>query len=180
MAVCCCSVAKLCPTLRNPIDCSIQVSSVLHYIPEFSQIHFHWVGDLIYLTISVRSMYILLSPIYMYLFCFLNKKFYQGSKEETLELKWGDLYITVDFFSNWQCLGFKQNKVPVNVKLNHKDLRFLLYGDRELKFFYAINVHSESMSHALLSLRDRVFSCQTRSSRLLVETRCGARLLASR
>ena len=112
--------------------------------------------------------------IYMYLFCFLDKKFYQGSKEETLELKWGDLYITVDFFSNWQCLGFKQNKVPVNVKLNHKDWRFLLYGNRELKFFYAINVHSESMNHALLLLRDGVFSCQACPSRLLVETWCGA------
>ena len=113
---------------------------------------------------------------YIYVSCFLDKKFYQGSKEETLELKWGDLYITVNFFSNWQCLGFKQNKVPVNVKLNHKDLRFLLYGNRELKFFYAINMHSESMNHALLLLRDRVFCCQACSSRLLVETWCGAPL----
>ena len=47
------------------------------------------------------------------------------------------------------------------MKLNHKDLRFLLYEDRELKFFYAINVHSESMNQALLLLRDRMFSCQT-------------------
>ena len=98
--------------------------------------------------------------IYMYLFCFLDKKFYQGSKEETLEFKWGVLYITVDFFPNWQCLGFKQNKVPVNVKFTHKDLRFLLYENRELKFFYAINVH-ESMKHALFLFRDRMFSCQT-------------------
>ena len=73
----------------------------------------------------------------------------------------GNLYITVDFFSNWQCLGFRQTNVPVNVKLNHKDLRVLIYENRELKFFYAINVHSESMNHALLLLRDRVFSCQT-------------------
>ena len=87
--------------------------------------------------------------IYMYLFCFLNKKFYQGSKEETLELKWRDLYITADFFSNWQCLNFKKNKVPVNLKLTHKDLRFLLYEIRELKFFYTINMHSESMYHAV-------------------------------
>ena len=37
--------------------------------------------------------------IYIYIL-FLGEKFYQGSKEETLEFKWGDLYITVDFFSN--------------------------------------------------------------------------------
>ena len=51
--------------------------------------------------------------------------------------------------------------MPVNVKLNHKDLRFLLYENRELKFFYAINVPSESVNHALLLFRGRMFSCQT-------------------
>ena len=50
--------------------------------------------------------------------------------------------------------------MPVNVKLNHKDWRFLLYENRELKFFYAISVHSESMNHAVFLFRDRMFSCQ--------------------
>ena len=58
-------------------------------------------------------------------------------------------------------LRLKANKVPVNVKLNHKDLRFLLYENRELKFFYAINVTSESVNHSLLLFRGRMFSCQT-------------------
>lgn len=36
-------------------------------------------------------------------------KFYQGSKKpRILEFKWQDLCSTVDFFSNWQSLGFKQ------------------------------------------------------------------------
>ena len=48
----CCSVAKLCPTLWDPMDYSIQGSPVLHYLPEFAQIHVHWVGDAIELTIS--------------------------------------------------------------------------------------------------------------------------------
>ena len=43
----CCSVAKLCPTLCDPMDCSTPGSSVLHYLPEFAQIHAHWVGDAI-------------------------------------------------------------------------------------------------------------------------------------
>ena len=47
------------------------------------------------------------------------------------------------------------------MKLNHEDLRFLLYENRDLKFFYAINVHSESMNYALLLFTDRIFSCQT-------------------
>ena len=51
--------------------------------------------------------------------------------------------------------------MPVTVELSHKSLRFLLYENRELKLFYAIKVHSESMSHALLLFKDRMFSCQT-------------------
>ena len=51
--------------------------------------------------------------------------------------------------------------MPVKVKPDHKDLRFLIYENRGLKFFYAINVHSESMNHALFLLRDRTYSCQT-------------------
>ena len=42
-----CSVARLCLTLCNPIDCSTPGSSVLHYLPEFAQIHVHWTGDAI-------------------------------------------------------------------------------------------------------------------------------------
>ena len=43
----CCSVAKLCLTLCNPMDSSVPGSSVLLYIPELAQIHAHWVGHAI-------------------------------------------------------------------------------------------------------------------------------------
>ena len=43
----CCSVTKLCLTLCDPVDCSMPVSSVLHYLLEFAQIYLHWIGDLI-------------------------------------------------------------------------------------------------------------------------------------
>ena len=44
--LCCCfSVAKLCLTLCDPMHCSRPGSSVLHYLPEFAQIHVHWTGD---------------------------------------------------------------------------------------------------------------------------------------
>ena len=42
---CCCPVAKLSPTLYNPMDCTSPVSSVLHCLLEFAQIHVHWVSD---------------------------------------------------------------------------------------------------------------------------------------
>ena len=38
-AVCMCSVAKLYLTLCNPVYCSTSDSSVLHSLPEFTQIH---------------------------------------------------------------------------------------------------------------------------------------------
>ena len=43
----CCSstVAKLCLTFCNPMDCSMPGSSVLHYLPEFAQIHVHWISN---------------------------------------------------------------------------------------------------------------------------------------
>ena len=37
----CCSVAKPCLTLCDPMDCSMPGFPVLHYLPEFAQIHVH-------------------------------------------------------------------------------------------------------------------------------------------
>ena len=45
---CCCSVAKSCTTICGPMDCSIPGFPVLHYVPEFAQIHIHQVSDAIY------------------------------------------------------------------------------------------------------------------------------------
>ena len=42
---CYCSVAKLCPTLCDPVYCSMPGLPVLHYLLEFTQTHVHWVGD---------------------------------------------------------------------------------------------------------------------------------------
>ena len=38
---CCCSVAKSCLTLCNPMDCSTPCFPVLHYLLEFFQTHVH-------------------------------------------------------------------------------------------------------------------------------------------
>ena len=42
-----CSVTKLCPTLCNPMNCRMASFPVLHYLPEFAQMHVHWVDDVI-------------------------------------------------------------------------------------------------------------------------------------
>ena len=41
------SVAQLCPTLCNSMDCSTPGLPVHHQLPEFIQSHVHWVGDAI-------------------------------------------------------------------------------------------------------------------------------------
>ena len=41
------SVAQLCPTLCNSMDCSTPGLPVHHQLPEFTQTHVHWVGDAI-------------------------------------------------------------------------------------------------------------------------------------
>ena len=47
LGICCCSVAKLCPTLCNSMNCSMPDFPVLHHLPEFAQTRVHWVGDAI-------------------------------------------------------------------------------------------------------------------------------------
>ena len=42
-----CSVAQLCPTLSDPMDCSMPGFSVLHYLLELAQTNVHRVGDAI-------------------------------------------------------------------------------------------------------------------------------------
>ena len=45
--ICCCSVAKLCLTLCDPLDYSMPGFPVLHCLPEFVQSHVHWVSNAI-------------------------------------------------------------------------------------------------------------------------------------
>ena len=51
-----CSVAKLCTTLGDPMNCSTPGFPVLHHLSEFAQIHAHLVG------VAIRSSYPLLPP----------------------------------------------------------------------------------------------------------------------
>ena len=43
----CFSVAQWCPTLCNPMDCSMPGLPVFHYLLEFAKTHVHWVSDAI-------------------------------------------------------------------------------------------------------------------------------------
>ena len=62
---CCCSIAKLCPTLCDPMDCSTPDSSVLHCLPEWRHAHnhVHWMNQWCYPTISSSVSPTSLQPI---------------------------------------------------------------------------------------------------------------------
>ena len=44
---CCCSLTQLCPTVCDPMKCSMPGFPVLYHLPEFTQTHIHWVSDAI-------------------------------------------------------------------------------------------------------------------------------------
>jgi len=44
---CCCSVAKSCQTLCDPMNCNTPGFPVLDHLLEFAQTHVHWVSDAI-------------------------------------------------------------------------------------------------------------------------------------
>ena len=47
---CCCSVAKSCLTLFDPMDCSTPGFPVFNHLPELIQTYIHWVSDTIQLS----------------------------------------------------------------------------------------------------------------------------------
>ena len=49
------SIAQLCPTLCDPMNCSTPGRPVHHQLPEFTQTHVHWVGDAIQLSHPLSS-----------------------------------------------------------------------------------------------------------------------------
>ena len=77
--LCCrCSVAQLCPTLCDPMDCSMPGLPVHHQVPELTQTHVHWVGD------AIQPSYPLSSPSSPSIF----PSFKVFSNESVLRIRW--------------------------------------------------------------------------------------------
>ena len=55
----CCLVVQLCPTLSEPMDCSMPGFPVLYHLPELVQTHVHQVGDAIQSFILCYSLLLL-------------------------------------------------------------------------------------------------------------------------
>ena len=69
---CFCSVAKSGPALCNLVDCRMPGSSVLHHLPEFAQIHVHWVSDVIWPSHPLSPL-LFLPSIFPIIRVFYNK-----------------------------------------------------------------------------------------------------------
>ena len=54
----CCSVTNLCPTLCDSMDGSTPGFLVLHCLPEFAQIHVHWIGDANHLILCCPLLFL--------------------------------------------------------------------------------------------------------------------------
>ena len=75
----CCSFARLCLTLCDPMDCSMPGSSVLHFLPEFAQTLVHWVGDAIWPSHPLPTS----SPLPL-----IFRSIRVSSNESALRIKW--------------------------------------------------------------------------------------------
>ena len=72
-------VAQSCPTLCDPMDCSMPGFPVHHQLPELAQTHVHWVGDAIHHLILCRPL-LLLPSIFPSIRVFFN--------ELALQIRW--------------------------------------------------------------------------------------------
>ena len=72
------STTQSCPTLCDPMDCSMPVLPVHHQLPELTQIHVHWVSD------AIQPSWPLLSPSPPAFNLFQHQGFFQwvGSSHE--------------------------------------------------------------------------------------------------
>ena len=133
---CCCLVTKSRPTLCDHLDCSTPGFPVLHYLPDFVQIHVHWVGDAIRPSHPVSS----LSPP-AFTLCQHQGLFqwvissHQATKELEIQLQSFQWIFRVDFLQDWlvscpSCPKDSQESSPApqfTEKINSLALS-LLYG----------------------------------------------------
>ena len=73
------SISQSCLTLRNPMNCSMPGLPVHHQLPEFTQIHVHWVGDAIQPSHPLSTLLLLPS-------IFPSIRVY--SNESALHIRW--------------------------------------------------------------------------------------------
>ena len=74
------SVTQSCPSLCDPTDCSLPGLPVHHQLPEFTQIHVHWVSD------AIQPSLILCCPLLLPPSIFPSIRVF--SNESALRIRW--------------------------------------------------------------------------------------------
>ena len=101
---CFCSVTNWCSTLRDPIDCNMPGSLVLHYFPEFAQTQGHWFSN------AIQPSHPLFLPFPLALNVSQHQSLFQWviSLQQVAKVLELQLYhqsfqwiFRVDFFWNW-------------------------------------------------------------------------------
>ena len=93
--VVCCSLAQLCLTLCDPMDCTMPGFLVLHYPSEFAQTHVHWVGN------AIQPSHPLVAPFSSGLHSFPASESFSVSQLLT---------------SGGQSIGALASNIPVNIQ----------------------------------------------------------------
>ena len=139
---CSCLATKSCPTLCNPMDCSMPGFSVLRYILEFTETYVHWVGDAIHLShpLSSSSPSVLNLSQHQRLFQWVSSS-HQVAKILELQLQsfqWIfriDL-LWIDWFNLLSVPGIVQVHYPLITGYNHMVfdllLSMLIYSNNKL------------------------------------------------
>ena len=78
-----CSVAKLCLTLCDPMDCSMPGFPVLHYLPESAQTHVYWV-------VMSSNHLILCCPLFLLPSIFPSIRVF--SNKSVLHIRWQEYW----------------------------------------------------------------------------------------
>ena len=118
---CFCSVAKLCPTLCDPMDCSPPGFHVLHYLLEFAWTHVHWVSDAVQPSHPLSPPLLLpsvfprisLSNEYSESISFRNDWFDLRAVQLLfkLEVKWDYLLVGIPMTWRSSCLHLKKREL---------------------------------------------------------------------
>ena len=87
------SVAQSCPILCDPMNCSTPGLPVLHHLPEFAQIHVHWVSD------AIQPSHPLSSPSPTALNLFQNQGLFQWAGSSHYMAKVLELQLQLLFIS---------------------------------------------------------------------------------
>ena len=137
-----CSVAKSCPTLCDPMNCSMPGFPVFHYLHEFAQTHVHWAGDAIQPFLILYFSFFLLTSIFPSIRVFSNKSVFRIRWQKYWSLRFSINYSgMISFRMDWFHLLAVQGTLK----------SLLRHHSSKAQFFSAqLSLYSNSHIHAWL------------------------------